>query len=307
MRKIVLRRINWPGKTLAVILYAFLFYLSFGTGSVYALDPGKRLTQYMHTSWRTQDGSAASGMYTIVQTSDGFLWFLSSRGDIYRFDGVQFRPWHLPAEEASMGRIRNIVGDKASGLWAHGATGIAYLKGGNVIAHFELEGLMPNASNLSQDADGSLWWCGATHSVGPGPGECTARCWWQPYPSNIQTGFPRLCSKLHTMWDTELGSRPEQAVHTLPSAESCSCGELGKNFVADSGEHRHQTGVRLVLRNEGIDHIQYVTGYLFVAGNHDDRSIRVNALYFQRDLVPIDLGHMIIDDHGCNFALSGNL
>jgi len=126
-------------------------------GSVHALDPNKRLTQYMHTSWRIQDGSAPSGMYTIAQTSDGFLWFLSSRGDIYRFDGVQFRPWHPPADAGSIGRIRNIVGDQAGGLWALGADGIARLKGGIVTSHFELEGLMPNAGNVSKDTDDSLW------------------------------------------------------------------------------------------------------------------------------------------------------
>jgi signal transduction histidine kinase/ligand-binding sensor domain-containing protein len=157
MRTIVPRRFNWPSNTLAVILCVFLSYMLFSTDPVHALDPNKRLTQYMHTSWRTQDGSAPSGMYTITQTSDGFLWFLSSRGDIYRFDGVQFRLWRLPADAASIGRIRNMVGDKLGGLWVLGASGIAYLKGGNVIARFELEGLMPNASNLSQDADGSLW------------------------------------------------------------------------------------------------------------------------------------------------------
>jgi len=157
MRKIVLRSINWPGKTLAVILCAFLFYLSFGTGSVYALDPGKRLTQYMHTSWRTQDGSAPSGMYTIAQTSDGFLWFLSSRGDIYRFDGVRFRLWRLPADGASIGRIRNIVGDHAGGVWALGADGVAHLKDGVVTFHVQLDGLEPNPLNISEDSDGSIW------------------------------------------------------------------------------------------------------------------------------------------------------
>ena len=55
------------------------------------------ITQYMHTSWRIQDGSLPSGMYSITQTSDGFLWFVSLPGDIYRFDGVRFVPWHLPA------------------------------------------------------------------------------------------------------------------------------------------------------------------------------------------------------------------
>ena len=49
------------------------------------------LTQYMHTSWRIQDGSAPAGMFSITQTSDGFLWFVAmGRNDLYRFDGVRF-------------------------------------------------------------------------------------------------------------------------------------------------------------------------------------------------------------------------
>jgi signal transduction histidine kinase/ligand-binding sensor domain-containing protein len=124
---------------------------------VYALDPNKRLTQYMHTSWRTQDGSAPSGMYAIAQTSDGFLWFLSSRGDIYRFDGVQFRLWHPPANTEPIGRIRNILGDQAGGLWALGADGIAHLKNGVVTSQVELDGLLPDTNNVSEDADGSIW------------------------------------------------------------------------------------------------------------------------------------------------------
>ena len=42
-------------------------------GTVHALDPNKRLTQYMHTSWRIQDGSAPAGIEAIAQTLDGYL------------------------------------------------------------------------------------------------------------------------------------------------------------------------------------------------------------------------------------------
>jgi len=156
-RRRLLLRVTWPRTTFAAALACHLTCILFLAGSAYALDPNRRLSQYMHTSWRTQDGSAPSGMYTIAQTSDGFLWFLSSRGEIYRFDGVQFRSWRLPADAGVIGRIRNIVGDQAGGLWALGADGIAHLKDGVVTSHVALEGLMPNAGNLSEDADGSLW------------------------------------------------------------------------------------------------------------------------------------------------------
>jgi PAS domain S-box-containing protein len=104
-----------------------------------------------------QDGSAPSGMYSIAQTADGFLWFLSSRGEIFRFDGVEFRPWRKPADVEAIGRIRNVVGDPSGGLWALGAQGIAHLTDDVVTGHIVLDGLMPNPQNVSIDADGSIW------------------------------------------------------------------------------------------------------------------------------------------------------
>jgi len=151
-----LLRFNTRPTTIAT-LGCYLTCVLFMAGAVHALDPNKRLTQYMHASWRTQDGSAPSGMYTIAQTSDGFLWFLSSRGDIYRFDGAQFRLWRLPADAASIGRIRNIVGDQAGGVWALGADGVAHLKDGVVTSHVQLDGLEANPLNISEDKDGSIW------------------------------------------------------------------------------------------------------------------------------------------------------
>jgi signal transduction histidine kinase/ligand-binding sensor domain-containing protein len=140
-----------------VMAWMLLAPLLPGSAPVYALDPNKSVTQYMHTSWRVQDGSLPAGMFSITQTSDGFLWFLSARGEIYRFDGVQFRPWRVPAAAESIGRVRNIVGDQAGGLWALGADGIAHLKGERVISHVALDGLMPNPGNVSVDPDGSVW------------------------------------------------------------------------------------------------------------------------------------------------------
>jgi signal transduction histidine kinase/ligand-binding sensor domain-containing protein len=157
--------LNWNRTAIAASLACFLACILFLPAAVRALDPNKRVTQYQHTSWRTQDGSAPSGMYAIAQTSDGFLWFLSSRGEIYRFDGVQFRLWHPPADAEPIGRIRNILGDRAGGLWALGANGIAHLKNGVVTSQVELDGLLPDTNNLSEDADGSIWVVRGDNSV----------------------------------------------------------------------------------------------------------------------------------------------
>ncbi len=132
----------------------FLFYLLLRGTPARALDPNNRLTQYIHTAWRTQDGSMPAGIYHITQTSDGFLWFLSLPGDLYRFDGVRFQPWHLPAA-ASMNMALNIFADHAGGLWVIGHHDLVRLKNGNVASHFPLEG--PMFHGIAEDPDGSLW------------------------------------------------------------------------------------------------------------------------------------------------------
>ncbi|HTR25855.1 MAG TPA: two-component regulator propeller domain-containing protein [Terriglobales bacterium] len=121
---------------------------------VHALDPNKRLTQYIHTSWRIQDGSLPTGMHEIKQTSDGFLWLVSLPGDIYRFDGVRFVQWHLPAG-VPFKSASNVLADHAGGLWVVGHPELVHLKDGVVTSHFQLEGTM--FQTVSEDRDGSLW------------------------------------------------------------------------------------------------------------------------------------------------------
>src|SRR5208282_755118 len=80
----LLMSFGWLRTAIAATLASCLACFMLAT-PVHALDPNKHLTQYIHTAWRTQDGSLPAGMYHIVQTSDGFLWFLSLPADIYRF------------------------------------------------------------------------------------------------------------------------------------------------------------------------------------------------------------------------------
>ena len=142
--------------TIATLTSCLIFVLVV-EGPVHALDPNKRLTQYIHTSWRIQDGSAPSSISAITQTTDGFLWFLSPSGEIYRFDGVRFRPWPLPAEFSSIGQIMNILADREGGLWVVGEYEIFHLKKGVVISRIRLEGVMETSTVMTEDADGSIW------------------------------------------------------------------------------------------------------------------------------------------------------
>jgi signal transduction histidine kinase/ligand-binding sensor domain-containing protein len=93
-------------------------------------------------------------MFSITQTSDGFLWFLSLSGDVYRFDGVRFVPWRFPAGVLNS-PVGKVFADHAGGLWVV-AEELVHVKDGVVTSQFALEGLH-GFQSISQDPDGSLW------------------------------------------------------------------------------------------------------------------------------------------------------
>ncbi len=137
-------------------LFGWFAYVSLMACSAYALDPGKRLTQYLHNSWGIQDGSAPSGLSLIAQTSDGYLWFASDSQGLYRFDGVRFLARTLSVNGRPISTIVSVYGDQRGGLWALGEREILHIRAGLVISHFNLDGL-EQFRQISEDADGSLW------------------------------------------------------------------------------------------------------------------------------------------------------
>jgi len=155
-RRPLLLRFEWACAAIAVTLGSSLTCVLLLAGPAHALDPNKRVTQYMHTAWRIQDGSAPAGMSSITQTSDGFLWFSSQRKDIYRFDGVRFVPRTVSFNGKIMNTVQQVYGDQRGGLWAIGSHEISHLKGGSVISHIDLPGLQ-QLQRVSEDPDGSLW------------------------------------------------------------------------------------------------------------------------------------------------------
>ncbi len=145
-----------PRTAIAATLAACLAWGLLLPATAHALDPNKRLTQYLHTSWRIQDGSAPSGIYTVAQTSDGFLWFSTYSPTIYRFDGVRFLPRHFAYKGGSGNKVFKVFGAREGGLWAVGSREIAYIKDGAVASDFQLDGFS-SFQNVSEDPDGSLW------------------------------------------------------------------------------------------------------------------------------------------------------
>ena len=153
-RRSHLLRFDRARAAIAAMLGSCLTCVLLMADPAHALDPNKRITQYMHTSWRIQDGSLPAGMYHIAQTSDGFIWLLSLPGNVYRFDGIKVLAWRFPTGVPKS--IANLYADHQGGLWLIGGPpGIFRLKDGVVTSQFDLDAEMFQA--ISEDADGSLW------------------------------------------------------------------------------------------------------------------------------------------------------
>ncbi len=119
-----------------------------------ALDPGRRISQYGHTSWRLRDGLFAGAPTSMAQTTDGYLWIGTANG-LIRFDGVRFVPWVFPGTEALMNAsVNSLLGSQDGSLWIGTGGGLSQLKDGHLVHHREKRGRI-NA--LSQGDDGTIW------------------------------------------------------------------------------------------------------------------------------------------------------
>jgi hypothetical protein len=68
-------------------------------------------------------------------------------------------------------------------------------------------------------------------------------------------------------------------------------------LTADSVDHRYQAVGGFVLGNKRIHHIIRVLWNLILAGKHDDWSFRPEALHLGGNVMPIHLGHAVVDDY----------
>jgi signal transduction histidine kinase/ligand-binding sensor domain-containing protein len=83
----------------------------------WSLDPDLRLTQYLHTAWRLQDGELSNPPMSLAQTGDGYLW-LATDGGLLRFDGVRFTPWQPPTSPPPPDTpLHQLVADADGTLW----------------------------------------------------------------------------------------------------------------------------------------------------------------------------------------------
>jgi len=123
--------------SLARTLLSLTVFYCCSTALIWALDPGRRISQYAHTAWRVQDGSIDIGS-SITQTTDGYLWLGTPEG-LLRFDGIKFVPFLSPALTSQNLLIRTFwaLATAVCGLereiFASGSDGAAFTPTNNLV------------------------------------------------------------------------------------------------------------------------------------------------------------------------------
>ncbi len=143
------------GKSAAVFLIALLL----PAVQLQALDPGTAIHQYQLDTWQAEEGLPATGVWDIVQTTDGYLWLVTYAW-VVRFDGVQFTAFNADdTPELTHYPFYAIAEGLDGSLWVgtHGG-GLIRLKDGEWTRYTTREGLLDNRLwELERGRDGSLW------------------------------------------------------------------------------------------------------------------------------------------------------
>ena len=90
---------------------AVLLLATAGIAPAYARIPEWSLRDYVHTTWTHRDGIALAPIGDMVQTTDGYLWFISQRM-LVRFDGIRFLPIPVPCD-----RVGSLETGDNGALW----------------------------------------------------------------------------------------------------------------------------------------------------------------------------------------------
>jgi signal transduction histidine kinase/ligand-binding sensor domain-containing protein len=125
------------------------------TGTAWALDPHRHVTQFGHSAWRTQDGFVNRPV-AVTQTADGYVWIATQDG-LVRFDGVKSTLWSpLPGESLPSPRLTALLGTRDGSLWIGTTEGLSRLKDGHLF-NYTTTARSPGISVIVEDRAGTIW------------------------------------------------------------------------------------------------------------------------------------------------------
>jgi diguanylate cyclase (GGDEF)-like protein len=130
--------------------------------SARALDPARKLTQYIQTSWTSESGLPQNSVHAVAQTADGYIWFGTEEG-LVRFDGENFVVYNREKDEGlASDYIQALAAAPGGALWIGTDSGLSSwtpVAQGSPVGNFgtiaSLAGISVTA--LCEDTEGALW------------------------------------------------------------------------------------------------------------------------------------------------------
>ena len=125
--------------------------------------PSFDVSQYVHDSWKVQEGFTWSRTNSIAQTPDGYLWVgtddsraVAAGPGLFRFDGDRNSRWEPPqGQQLPNNLISYLLAARDGTLWIGTANGLASLKD-DKITHYEgLTGYY--IFTILEDRGGTIW------------------------------------------------------------------------------------------------------------------------------------------------------
>ncbi len=164
-----------------------LILLAASVESCWALDSNRRLTQYVHRIWTTQQGLPTGTIYNIWQTRYGYLW-LGTQTGLVRFDGVRFtQAESLYPQLPENLWIRSGFEDADGAVWVGtNDAGIYRLADGAAVHYSVKEGLPSDQVYcVMPGAAGVVWACTANGVVRFTDGKIEVSRLRPPAPSGV--------------------------------------------------------------------------------------------------------------------------
>src|SRR5215470_10951257 len=100
-----------------VVLVALGLTGTWFSNVVWARGRSQRISEYVHNSWRSEDGLPQNTVQAIQQTSDGYLWIGTEEG-LVRFNGVDFKVFNKGNTSVfRVNDMRALAQDRSGNLW----------------------------------------------------------------------------------------------------------------------------------------------------------------------------------------------
>ncbi|UCH98355.1 MAG: response regulator [Candidatus Aminicenantes bacterium] len=135
--------------------FVFLLLSPFGL----ALDPQKRISQYIQDTWEIERGLPQVTVHEVIRTRPGYLWLGTQEG-LVRFDGVRFKTFDKKSvEQLDNNWIWTLYEDRKGNLWiGTDGGGVTCMKDGKFVTYTTQHGLSNNiVRSIGEDSEGNLW------------------------------------------------------------------------------------------------------------------------------------------------------